>query len=215
MKIFVLLFAIVFAIFISGCGKKAEEVKDAIELAQKAPEMANKMQANMEAGKAKLADRKKRGDTLALNYKKLQEYLPSSISGYEAEEPSGESVNAGGFSYSYAERKYKKAGTNGDDNYVTIKLVDYNQFYEGYNALTAVWAQGITVENDQTIEKTFSTNISDVAGYERFGKKDKNAQVTYGVGFRFFLEVQANNQSGTDFVKKVAESMKLSELANM
>jgi hypothetical protein len=212
MKIYLLLITISFAIVITGCGKKAEEVKEAIELAQKAPEMANKMQSNMEAGKAKLEERKKKGDTLALNYKKLQEYLPASISGYEAEEPKGESVNAGGFSYSTAERRYKKSGS---DDYVSIKLVDYNQFYEGYNALTAVWAQGITIENDQTLEKTFPTNISDVAGYERFEKKNKEAKVTYGVGFRFFLDIEANNQSNTDFVKKVAESMKLSELAGM
>lgn len=215
MKIFIVFIALAFTIAITGCGKKAEEVKDAMELAQKAPEIANKMQANMEAGKARLEERRKKGDTLALSYKKLQEYLPASIPGFEAEEPTGETVNISGFSYSYAERRFKKPGTDGEESYVLVKLVDYNQYYEGYNILTAVWAGGLSVENDQTMEKTFNTSIATVAGYERFEKKNKVAQVSYGVGFRFFLQVDANHQSGTDYVKKIAESLKLSELANM
>lgn len=157
----------------------------------------------------KMQERRAKGDTLAMNYKDLQKYLPA-IDGYTKGEPGGGMVNMPGMSFSNAEAQY----TDADGHTVRIEIIDYNQAYAGYTAATAMWAMGISVENDD--EKAGGVKLDDnVAGWEVFKKKDGRATVTLGVGYRFWVNVEADNQKDTEWVKSVAKMVDLDKLAAM
>jgi hypothetical protein len=214
MKIFLSTILCVFILLFMGCGEKAQEMKNAMEIIKNAPNMADKAQKGMDRAKQLREDRIKRGDTLAMNFKKLQEYLPKSLDGYKAEEPSGESSAFGSYSFSRAGIRFVKDKSDGSQDYVEIELLDYNQAAELYAGLT-FWSAGISVENKDGWEKTFDTKIEWGFGYEKYHKPNNSAEVSYALGYRFLLSVKANNQSNTDFVRRTAESLKLKELANM
>jgi hypothetical protein len=212
MKSLVLIFSILsFSIFFS-CGEKKEEIQEGVKAITQAPDIAKNIETEQKYLDAKREERQKRGDTLAMSYKQLQQYLPSSVDSYTAEAPEGESVTAMGGSFSSAERRFvKQIGDEQAD--VQVSLFDYNSVYGIYSGAVAVWGMGYSVENDRELSKTFNPGIEGSAGFEHLDKENKNAEVTYALGGRFILTVKASNQENTDFVKKVAQSMKLNELA--
>lgn len=202
---------IVFGLFLTNCGKKAEEVKNAMEVLNKMPEAANQMQKSADKAQARIEARKKSGDTLAVPYKKLQEFLPQSIEGYTTAEPSGESMNMGGFSYSQAKRTYSTP----DGQSIEITLMDYNENYGMYAGLS-FWAAGFSQENDESMEKTFNTGIDDTYAVEKYYKKGTNdAELTYALGYRFILTIHASKQKSTDFAKSIAQKMDLNKISKM
>lgn len=213
MKIHVYLLIIAVA-FISACGgKEAQDLKNTVEVMKG---MANAEEINKELGnleemaQKRIAERKAKGDTMAINFKKLIDYLPSSISGYTAEKPEGQTINAMGMSYSEANVRYVK----GNDD-ITIKLFDYNASYSIYAGLT-IWAQsGIELENSDGYEKSYKTGIEHAYGWEKYNIPNKRAELMIAIGYRFVLSIEASNMSNTDLVKSIANSMKLKELAAM
>jgi hypothetical protein len=171
--------------------------------------MGEEMEEKAKKQKDKIEERKAKGDTLAMHYEELMKYLPESIDGYEKKEPTGESINMVGASYSTARVQY----TNGN-KWIKVQIADYNQAYSMYQGLTAMWAMGISVDNPN--EKSNGIKLSDdIAGWESFKKKANEANISLGVGSRFFVTVSANEQTNTDFVKEIAKSMKLKELAEL
>jgi len=90
---------------VTACSDKAKE--DINTLSEAGQAMAAVASGSMEAAAndaAKFqADRRARGDTVAMPYTELQKMLPGSISGYAAsEEPGGSSQSMGAFSMSEA-----------------------------------------------------------------------------------------------------------------
>ena len=75
-----------------------------------------------------------------MDYKDLQNYLPSSVNGYEAGEPSGSTMNMQGMSFSSAEIEF----TNQDGDNVRVTLLDYTSAIMMYQAATAMWTAGIS-----------------------------------------------------------------------
>ncbi len=212
MKNFSILIIIALSLAFFGCGEEMEQVKKAAEVASKADDIAK--QVEKDAGEAEkiLAERKAEGDTLAIPYKDLQEMLPEEIDGYKVKNTDGESAQMGEFSYSRAERVYENE--NGEK--LRIKLMDYNMAYPLYQSMS-VWANmQMSRENDRELEKTFKPDIEHVVGMERLSKVgNKRAEVTYAIAYRFLLEVSAENQESTDFVKKAAHKAGLEKLAQM
>jgi len=143
-----------------------------------------------------------------MNYKDLQKYLPSSLSGYEAGEPDGQTMTMQGMSFSSASIEF----TNEDD-FVRIALIDYVAAASMYQMATAMWGMGMSIEDDEMIAKAVKWE-DNIVGWEEFRKIDKEATLALGIGDRFFMTVEANNQSGTDFVKSVAKKMDLNGLAD-
>lgn len=163
----------------------------------------------MAAAEAKMKERRAKGDTLAMNYKELQKYLPQ-IDGYTMGEPDGGMINMPGMSYSNGEAEY----TDADGHTVRVQIIDYNQAYGLYSAAAMVWTTGMSMENDD--EKAGGVKINDnVAGWESFRKKEGRATVTLGVGYRFWVNVEADNQKDTEWVKSVAKMIDLDKLAAM
>lgn len=205
------------AMLFSACGGSDEEEYEEekgpdniLEAFSNLKEAGEKMEEKLKESEEKMEKRRESGDTLAMHYEELMKYLPEEIDGYTREEPTGGSVNYMNVSYSNAEAKYTK--DNGD--YIKVSLVDYNMAYGLYQGATAMWATGMSIDN--TEEKANGIKLGDdIAGWEVYRKKAHNATLTLGLGARFLLGVEANNQDGTEFVKDVAKSMQLNDLAAM
>ncbi len=145
----------------------------------------------------------------AMNYADLQNYLPSSISGYVAGEPGGASMNMQGMSFSSADIEF----TNSDDGFVRITLIDYSAAFGMYQAATALWTTGMSFEDDESMVQSVQWS-DNIVGWEEYRKIDKEANLALGIGDRFFLSIEANNQSSMEFVKNVAKDMDLDGLAS-
>ena len=194
-----------------GASKKEEEEEAAVKGLGGAlgslMKMGKEMEKSAKESQGKQAERRAKGDTLAMPYADLQKYLPV-IDGYKMGEPDGGSVNMNGMSYSNAEGKYK----NDKGNWIKVSIVDYNQAYAMYSAATAMWAMGMSI--DTPSEKANGFKIDDnVGGWEVFQKKSKKAAVTMGIGDRFWINVEADAQENTEFVKEIAKKIDISKLA--
>jgi hypothetical protein len=212
MKNKILLSVCVATFLFAGCGasEKVEQLENTMKAVQNADEVANQVNTNNDLAQKRIEERKQRGDTLAMPYKKLQEYLPTAPAGYTAEAPTGESMNMPGASYSQARIRF----TKGNDE-ITITMTDYNQAYAIYQGAVAVWAMGMEFDNDNETAKGYKLNHELSGGWERYEKISKDATLSLGVCSRFFIEIKASNQTNTDFVKSIANSMKLGELSKM
>ncbi len=213
-----LLFSLIiglFALILVSCGEKAKEIKDAVELAQKAPEMAKNMQSAQDISKVRWEERKKKGDTLSLPFKKLEEFIPASIIGYKSEDPAGQNMNMQGLSYSESSRKYVKENAGGVAEDIEIKLVDYNATQDLFSAAFFWMSTNFSREDGNGYERTIDIGVKEVPGFEKYTKSSKTAELTFAVGYRFILTIRAENQANTDFTKSIARSMKLADLAKM
>lgn len=168
---------------------------------------ANNMNA---AAQQKMQARRAKGDTLAMPYADLAKFLPASLDGYTADPLDGATVNMGKMSYSTATIKYKKA--NGD--WVKVAIIDYNQTFQMYSAATAVWAMGYSVDTPQEKANALKLDNTD-GGWESYQKNTKNATLALGVGSRFYVTVEANNQSDMSNIESVAKSVDLSKLSSL
>lgn len=202
----------VVSLFFYSCGKQVDELKEASELAQKAPEIANAIEKNTDIAQNIKEQRRKKGDTLAMHFTKLQEFIPTSINGYTATEPKGEILNLGAYSFSQASRNFTKSDSKGNDAFVEITIIDYNQAAELYATLT-LWSVGISHEDENGYEKSFDPGIPNTFGFEKYDKLDKTAEITFAIGYRFIISVKANSQQKIDFVRSIVNSMKIKELA--
>jgi len=192
-------------------GDKAEEKKEIDPEKNPLGAMMN-MAKEMEENAKKQEERMAKGDTSikAIPYEELYKYLPENIDGYKKGEPTGGTMTMQGLSYSYAEVIFKN--DNGDD--IKIGLIDYSAAYSLYSMAAAMWGLGMTIDTPE--EKAKSINMSDkVRGWESFQKKDKSASVFLGVGSRFMLNVEADKQEDTEFVKALAGKVDLKALGNL
>jgi len=143
-----------------------------------------------------------------MNYTELQNYLPTSLSGYTADEPGGSSMNMQGMSFSNAEIAF----TNDAGDEVHINLMDYVGAASMFQAATAMWASGMSFEDGDT--KAWSLEWSEnITGWAEIQKADKEVQLALGIGDRFFLSIEATNKTDISFVEDIAKGMKLEELA--
>lgn len=201
---------VVVALFAFACGKQLEELKNVAKVIENAPKAAEQMQKSNDVLQKRMEERRAKGDTLALHYTKLQEYLPTVPSGYTAEKPTGETTNMMGMSYSRAGQIF----TKGKDN-LELTIVDYNQAYGLYQSATALWSLGMSIDNDSEISKSYSPGIEFVNGWESFKKHDHRAELFLGVGGRFWIEAHADNQHDMEMLKSIVKSMKLDAMSKM
>jgi hypothetical protein len=211
MKYFFLVF--VAGVLATGCGEKAKEMGQAMDNIKNIAENAEKIQSQQSDVQKLRDERRAKGDTLAIAYKDLQAYLPASVDGYTAMEPTGESVNMMGMSYSTCGRRFTKQGANGEES-VDITLMDYNSQAALYDGVVLIWGAGITIDNDSETMKSLKTDLPYSAAMEHYWKKEKRSEVIYALGGRFLLTIKADNQNSVDQAKNIANAMKLSELAN-
>ncbi len=194
-----------------SCGEKLDEVSQTIENAKTLAESANTMDAQQGAMEKRRSARRAAGDTLAMEPDKLKAFLPGAVDGYKASEPETQSFDMQGMSWSMASRTY----TKDDNTSLKVTLTDYNASDAGWAGASAVFALKWSVDNANERQKTFQTGNDYIKGFERYGKQDHNASVTYSLGGRFLLQIEATGQSGTELVHSVATSMNLEKLASL
>jgi hypothetical protein len=210
-KISLFIFPLVAALSLASCGGKPkdEEVPPTNPIQALANAEKN-MAAGTNAADAKIQARRAKGDTLAMPYADLEKYLPENVDGYKKGEPTGESMNMTGMSWSTAEVDF----TNDKNETIKVTLVDYNQAASMYTSMAAVWGSGFSMDSPE--EKANGIKLdNDIAGWEDYHKKSKDVDVTLGIGYRFYLTVHADNQENTEFAKSVAKSMDLAKLSSL
>ena len=194
----------------TGC-EQAQKAKESYSALSKLSEAGKDMTANLEKAKTERSEREKRGDTLSLPYKELQQYLPTAVSGYTPGELTGQSQKMSGMAFSMAERKFTKA----PDEEIEVSLIDYNGSNALYQGAAAMMSLGIEQEDDEHIMGPSSLKADGVKGMETFYKKDGRAEMTLAVGGRFLLTLKANKQKDMAMLKAVAEDMDLEKLAKL
>lgn len=192
----------------SGVSEKVQEAKNAANVINNMEDAAKNIEQSQKEGEAKMAERRKRGDTIAMPYEKLKAFMPTDLQGFTAEgEPEGNFVKQPGMSYSSLKQNYK----NGDKT-LSVTLTDFNGVAGLYTAAFGLYATGIEIENNDEILKGWNPETGSAKGFEQFRKKSKDANVTVGAGERFVLVVSATAQDNTNAVKAIAKSAKWSEM---
>ncbi len=213
-KVLAMLMCLSFIGFIScggGENSEVEELKQFAETMKDLPEKAEELEKRVDRSEEIIMARKERGDTLAMNYKDLQKYLPTEIPGYTAGKPGGETTNMMMFSLSEAKVQFQTAD---GESVMNVKVIDFNQHAAGLMAM-AFWMNGYSREDDSGFERTFDTGIDDVFAFEKFNNKNGRVEVTYSVAYRFIVEVTATFQKNTDLARKVLAGMNIKELAKL
>ena len=205
----ILLLAFTIVIFTACGGDKKEENIDV----EKNPlgalmKMGENMKENAEKMEKKAKDHT---NAKAIHYEELIKYLPETVAGYQRnEDPKGASMDMGEMSYSSAEIRFENE--NGDR--IKITLFDYNAAYSMYSMATAMWASGFKIDTSEELGQSINLG-ENINGWESFNKKQKDASVVLGIGDRFLLNIEGNNQKDCEFLKEVAKSMDLSKLASI
>lgn len=198
-----------------SCGEKFDELKQAAEIIEKAPEIADNMEKSAKESEKRLQERRAKGDTLSLKFTELMKYLPESIDGYTLGKPEGQTTNTMGFSFSNAKHTFTKENADGSTDLVTMELFDYNQGHEFFAGLTMWTTMGMSFENTDGWQKTFDTGIADVFALEDYKYDGKRTSLTYAIGYRFYLSINVENVEGTDFAKNLAKKVDMKSLAKM
>lgn len=208
MKYIAYLFSILLIASITACGGGSEEEEE-IEVSKNPLQALMKMGQEMEKQAKLMEERQKDGNVEAIHYEELYNYLPESISGYERGEPTGASIEAQGMSYSSAEVRYTS-----DDGDLKVVILDYYAAFGLYTMATSAWMAGIKIDTPE--ETASGVKFSDEAkGWQSFRKKSGKASIVLGIGSRFMLTVEADNQEDTEYVKEVVKSMDLDGLASL
>jgi hypothetical protein len=203
------IFVFVTIIFLSACGA-SDKAKETANNLSALKDMAENISKNAEKVNDKIAERKAKGDTLALPYKDLQAYLPE-IAGYEKKgDPKGETVNMAGLSFSNTKQKYTKG-----DQEITVSITDYNSAYSIFTGVTAMMNAGFSVDNDDETAKGVDLGINGIKGFETIKKKRKRATLVVAISERFFVQLEGENLENTDALKDIVKGMDLAKLADM
>jgi hypothetical protein len=190
------------SLFLS-CGKVRE--------AANVVEAVTNLEKTTQQSSDKMKERQERGDTLAIPYKDLQGYLPSSVSDFEKDgEPSGESVNAMGMSYSVANQMFSKG-----DSKINISLMDYNAAFGVLSMATTMLSSGYSVDNDTEHIGSVKFEQEGMKGWEDFKKKEKRGTVTVVINDRFLINIEASNIESTERLQEIVKSMDLKKLSEM
>ncbi|HEY4955558.1 MAG TPA: hypothetical protein VII02_11815 [Gemmatimonadaceae bacterium] len=181
---------------LAGCSEKAKEAKEAATAVQASAGAAENIKTSMDEAQKFYADRKARGDTVAMEYKALEEYLPKDIAGYKLEGgPTGNKTSMQGFSMTTAEQSY--VATGGDANNparIKVTLSDYGGTEGAYGVASLPLAFAMSSEDDHHRMGSKKFDIPYTAGIEEYNKDNKDAKVSVGSRYRYWVVVEASNQ---------------------
>jgi hypothetical protein len=212
MKKALVLFTCLSALFLFGCKDKPGTETSGSDETVTASEMKNdadKEVSETAVNNVKWEERKQRGDTLAMPYKDLQQYLPE-VPGYSSQGgPKGSQVNVPGMgSWSQTEQQFE----NGDKR-LKISIFDYNSSRQAFVGLTSMYGMGFSFEDDTKKQAPVDLGKKDVSAYATIYKNEPKADMIMVVSDRFIVQVESEGENGEDFLKSVAGNIKLEELA--
>jgi hypothetical protein len=212
MKKAFVLFTCFWALFLFSCKDKSGNETSASDDAGHVSELksdADKEVSETTVSNVKWEERKQRGDTLAMPYKDLQQYLPE-VSGYSSQGgPKGSQVNVPGMgSWSQTEQRFE----NGDKT-LKISIFDYNSSHQAFVGLTSMYSMGFSFEDDTKKQAPLDLGKKDVSAYATIYKNEPKADMIIVVSDRFIVHVESEGENGEEFLKSIAGNMKLEELA--
>ncbi len=180
--------------------ERMNEAKNAVNAVKNLAENAESIQESLEEADKRMEERKERGDTVAIHYEQLAEYLPDAFDGYQRNgDLQGATTKTPGLgSYSTVSQEYQ----NQSGDKLEINIVDYNTAYAMYTTVMGAYAAGFEIDNTEQQVKGFQ-HSDDVKGWTILQKKDQKAEAYAGVSDRFHIAVKADNQDNVDFVVDV------------
>lgn len=194
-----------------GCGEKAREVKDAASAIEAVAAAAPTIEATQKEAEQFQADRRSKGDTIAMGYADLQKLLPSAPDGYKAEgEPGGESQSMAGFSMSQAEQTFTKpAGAEGNAPSIHVTLVDFGGTQAAYGMMALPMMMNISREDAHQRMRTLKMDTPHTWGSEEYNKDTRDSKVAAVTRYRYAITVEARNQAGDEsaLLKRIAEDI--------
>ncbi len=201
------------ALLLGACGDKPQEepqeVSNALDAVGALATAGSKMQNAADAAVKFQAERKARGDTVAMSYTELQAYLPDAPSGYsKAEEPGGSMQSMGAFSMTEADQTYVgEANADGQQARIRVKLVDFGGTEGAYAMFAMPMMMNIKQEDARRRMGTLALGPENTWASEELNKVNKDYKVTAMTRYRYMITVEADNQSDdqSDMVKSLTE----------
>lgn len=189
MKKLVLAFACS-GLLMAGCGEKLDEMQKGMEAAQQLAEKSGDMEKSMNEAQEVYKARAAKGDTVAMPYKDLQAYLPSSISGYKVEgEPAGSQQSMGGFSMSQAQQKW--VSESNPDASINVSIMDYGGTEGAYSLASLGFAMSFSSEDDQQRTESLKSDVPTTSGVVKFDKVNKGSSLVMGTRYRYLITVES------------------------
>lgn len=152
--------------------------------------------------------RRERGDTVAMPYSELKNFLPSINSYVANDEPNGSQMNVPGMgSWSQVEQSF----SNGDKT-IDVTLFDYNGAFGAFSGATALYSMGFSQEDGDKKSGSTDIGIDGVVAYETVYKKSQRAELILIIVDRFFVTMNVDGTNDIGVLKDAAKGMKLDEL---
>jgi hypothetical protein len=188
----------------ASCGGKIDEMKKTADAMQQLSKKGEEMSNAAEEGEKVYKERAAKGDTVAMPYKELQGFFPSSVSGYKLEgEPSGSQQSMTGFSISQAQQQWVN---DAGDARVTVQIADWGGTQSGYGMASAALAMGFNSEDDKQRTESLKLDVPTTNGVATFNKQDKSATVLVGTRYRYLITISSTGAKDdqTSMLKDVA-----------
>jgi hypothetical protein len=195
-----------------ACGggeEAAENQTDSARYFQRYMYLQERIKKSEQETQQKRQNRFKKGDTLAIDSKKLKNYLPEKILGFQ---PEGDLIdnpsNFSGRAFSSVEQGYIKA-----NQHLRITITDHNgKASPDYGTMLATWRE--TVFQDSRREYSAGVLIQkNIKAWEYLHKRKRRAELSLLVSDRINVTIITDNVSDTQLLRKIAEQLDLQSLA--
>ncbi|MBN2413512.1 hypothetical protein JXQ31_17675 [candidate division KSB1 bacterium] len=214
-KFFYVALALLFFVFISGCGKSSDQEK--LEKAsEKMGEAGKKMAENMGEGVESMAEAmKEMGEALGgdskiepVDFRELKALLPDKLDDLNQTSATGEKTSAFGINVSEAEADYENEGRS-----VNIKIMDMASMKKMVMMAQFGWMMAdFDRETDSGYEKTMT--FKGYKGYEKYDTESQWGEINLFVAERFVVEVNGSNVKMDD-IKNALDKLDLKKLEGL
>ncbi len=169
--------------------------------------IAERMEEEKQKVEEKREERNQKGDTIAVKSETLESFLPKKIDNYLPDgDIIGNPYGASGASFANAELNYSDG-----IKHLRIRLTDYNSPNTQHAESIAMWRSGVRLNNRKQSAGSFE--IDEMVGWEIYHKREKRAEIMLAISDRMLLNILADEQPDTEYIKYVAKKMNLKSLA--
>jgi len=144
-----------------------------------------------------------------VSFKKLQEFLPKEIAGFQRGEPEGATATFAEWSFSSAEVTF----TKDEETRIKVSILDYAHITLLYAPFQLWLAGNFNVEDSHGYQR--SVKVEGFPGFEDFRKDDKRCELTVIVGDRYIVQLTGENIVDMNVLRSVVKQIDLSGLAKI
>ncbi len=183
---------------LTGCGQKEEKKQEDQHGVIALQQLADKAKAMQD-----------RESIEPVDFRKMKELLPESLSGLKRTEISGEKQGAMGFTVSHAEARY-----TGDANAsVKLEILDTGGIAGVASMALAAWTMAeIDKQTENGYEKT--TKYDGHKAFEKYDSQHKNGELSVLVAERYIVNIHGTKVT-MDQMKEVLKEFDLNKLSDL